>query len=283
MAELVHRGNLETLPGDDYGDDNPAIECVRWSHEGRFLFTGGVVDGIMRVWRVADWSLVGTVQAQSKNRQIEYIDVSSENEVIVGGDEGVMYHFAFTPPKLLKPFPQARGRVICLEAGDFDTSLPQGGHRWTAVSDPEAAGGKCLQALPNDGVKKEKEFARYDPLKDSPKLDYRIKFTRKGKYHVWVRAKGGKSDNSVHVGVDGRANFSSDKIETPPSKSAFAWSRATRDNKDATISISSVGFHTLNVWMNEDGTRLDKILLTPDGAYDPSQVNDGAGPKVNRR
>jgi len=51
VADLKHRGNLETLPGggDDGGDTNPAIETLNWSADDKYLFTGGVIDGIMRV------------------------------------------------------------------------------------------------------------------------------------------------------------------------------------------------------------------------------------------
>jgi hypothetical protein len=283
VADLKHRGNLKMLPGDDYGDDNPAVETLNWSAEGKYLFTGGVIDGIMRVWRRDDWSLVGYVQAQATNRQIEYIDVSSDNEVIVGGDEGVLYHYTFAPPKLLTPFVQELDGAVCLEAENYDTSLPQGGHRWTVISETGAAGGECLQALPNDGVKKDAKFTEYDPIKDAPKLDYRINFTRTGNYHVWIRAKGNKSDNSVHVGINGKGIPSSDMIEFPPSTSNYVWSKATKDKQDAFISISSIGFHTINVWMDEDGTKLDRILLTSDAGYDPSNVNGGKGPKGSIR
>jgi hypothetical protein len=173
--------------------------------------------------------------------------------------------------------------VICLEAENYDTNLPQGGHRWSVITETGVSKDKALQALPNKGVEKDSKFARYDPLKDSPKLDYRIKFTRQGKYHVWIRAKGGKSDNSVHVGVDGKDVSSSNKIEFPPSASDYVWSRATKDDKDASISISSIGLHTINVWMDEDGTKLDKVLLAPDADYDPATVNDGEGPVGNNR
>ena len=65
--------------------------------------------------------------------------------------------------------------------------------------------------------------------------------------------------------------------------SDYVWSRATKDDKDASISISSIGFHTINVWMDEDGTKLDKVLLAPDADYDPATVNDGEGPVGNNR
>jgi hypothetical protein len=51
----------------------------------------------MRVWRSADWSLLTRVQAQEKNRAIEFIDVSIDNKVVVGGDEGVIYIYQFRP------------------------------------------------------------------------------------------------------------------------------------------------------------------------------------------
>jgi len=283
LAELIHRGNLEMLPGDDYGDENPAVEAICWTADGSFLLSGGVIDGIMRVWRRVDWSLVGYVQAQETNRQIEYIDVSSDNEVIVGGDEGVLYHYSFTPPKRLEPFSQGPEGLVCLNAENYDTSLPQGGHRWAVIADTGATDGKALQALPNIGVAKNANFARYDPLKDAPKLDYRVHFSQAGTYHVWIRAKGNRSDNSLHVGIDGKASASSDMIQFPPSPSSYVWNKATQDHEDATLTISSIGYHTLNVWMDEDGIKLDTLLLTPDAEYDPSRVNGGKGPQRLRR
>ena len=159
----------------------------------------------------------------------------------------------------------------------------RGGGGRRDIADDRAAGQKSLRALPNKGTEKSKEFARYDPLKDSPKLDYRINFSSKGTYHVWVRAKGGDQDNSLHVGLDGKEISSADKIEFAASRSDYVWTRATADNKDATISVSSTGLHTLNVWMAEDGTTLDKILLASDDKYDPSKVNGGKGPNANGR
>jgi hypothetical protein len=85
------------------------------------------------------------------------------------------------------------------------------------------------------------------------------------------------------VGIDGKAISSSDKIEFPPSTANYVWSKATKDKQDASISVSSLGFHTINVWMDEDGTKLDRILLTPDAGYDPSKVNRGEGPKASGR
>lgn len=98
VADLKHKGNMKALPGDDK-DKDVKVEAVAWSQDGNYLFTSGVVDGLMSVWRRSDWSLLAKVQAQEKNRAIEFIDVSIDNKVVVGGDEGYIYLFQFSPPK----------------------------------------------------------------------------------------------------------------------------------------------------------------------------------------
>ena len=65
----------------------------------------------------------------------------------------------------------------------------------------------------------------------------------------------------------------------PGSSAAAGWSwRNTRlDGKRATVAVRKAGPQTLNVWMREDGTPIDKILLTTDAEYTPS----GNGPEPN--
>jgi hypothetical protein len=45
------------------------------------------------------------------------------------------------------------------------------------------------------------------------------------------------------------------------------------------LEINSAGAHTINVWMREDGFRLDRIVLTTDSKYKPS----GNGPAESPR
>ena len=42
----------------------------------------------------------------------------------------------------------------------------------------------------------------------------------------------------------------------------------------ARISVASAGIHTFNIWMREDGTIIDRVLLTSDAAFVPT----GTGP-----
>ena len=137
VKNLVHGGNVLSLPGDD-PDENAAIEALKWSADNHYLFTGSVIDGIMRVWRRDDWSMIGYTQAQQANRQVEYIDVSSDNEVIVGGDEGVLYHYTFTPPKRLTPFATASNGSVGLR-GPCRRGRERGG---SGLGHP-TLGGRC--------------------------------------------------------------------------------------------------------------------------------------------
>ena len=97
VADLKHTGNMKALPKDDH-DKDVKVEAVAWSADGGYLFSSGVVDGRMSVWRRSDWTRVMQVQAQEEKRAIEFIDVSIDNKVIVGGDEGYVYLYQFIPP-----------------------------------------------------------------------------------------------------------------------------------------------------------------------------------------
>lgn len=286
VADLQNLGNLEMLPGDDYGDENPAVETLHWSADGNYIFTGGVIDGIMRVWRRSDWSLIGTVQAQSTNRQIEYIHVSSDNEVIVGGDEGVLYHYKFNPPTILEPYGLSKegNNIISFEAELFDSNVPLGGTSWNPQKVKIASGKISMKALPNSGRDIKDNFITFDPVKDAPKLDYRINFPVAGTWYIWILGRGGQDANLVHVGMFDK-EVSTAKSITVGTGSAdeFSWTTNDGTGTPASIQINKTGVHTLNVVMQKDGVEIDKIILTLDAEYDPSQVNGGKGPKCSIR
>jgi len=50
----------------------------------------------------------------------------------------------------------------------------------------------------------------------------------------------------------------------------WGWSSDTMDNVRATIEVTAPGEQMLNIWMREDGTRLDKIVLTNDSSLNPT-------------
>ena len=95
-----------------------------------------------------------------------------------------------------------------------------------------------------------------------------VDFPAAGTYVVWVRGLGeGDEDNSCHVGLDGKAVATADKIAD--FTSGWSWVKSTKDGVDATLNLEAAGKRTLNVWMREDGFVIDRILLTTDNKFTP--------------
>ncbi len=174
-----------------------------------------------------------------------------------------------------KPFSQdtdADG-LISMEAENYHFEVPKGDHHWAIADVPSskgASGDKMVQVLPNSGT----NLAGTE-IENSPRMDFDINFVKTGTHYVWIRGWSSDSDdNSVHVGMNGNMISTADKLEFP-NTSAWEWSKSTMDGADAEINIPSTGVNTLNIWMREDGTRLDKIVLTANAGYVPS----GTGPE----
>jgi WD40 repeat protein len=284
VAELKHDTvTARALPGDDDDGDEPNVEAIEWSTDSRYFFTGGTYDGVIQVWRVADWSRVGWAQGQQYSRQIETLSMSRDNILAAGGDEGSIYLFQFNPPAE-KPIIRQRGdEAISIEAEDFDANVSQGCHWWSVIDDPTASGAKKVQCFPDlsgDASGVISEYAVLDPRKDAPKLDYRIHFSTSGVYYIWARGKSyDHYGNSLHVGMGGRPVASSDNMECLGENDTWIWDNDTKDAHPATIEVTEAGAITLNVWPREDGIQIDKLVLTLDSSYRP--VDNG--PTANVR
>ena len=174
-----------------------------------------------------------------------------------------------------KPFSQDDGTdgLVSMEAENYHFEVPKGDHHWAIANVPSskgASGDKMVQALPNSGT----NLAGTE-IENSPRMDFDIDFVKTGTHYVWIRGWSSDSDdNSVHVGINGNMISTADKLEYPAT-SAWEWTKSTKDGADAEINIPSTGVNTLNIWMREDGTRLDKIVLTTSAGYVPS----GTGPE----
>jgi len=141
--------------------------------------------------------------------------------------------------------------------------LEQGtcGVKWTLVTSGTHSGEGSMQALPNGGDTVNAVNARF-----SPRLDYKVLLER-GPYYVWMCADcPDDRSNSVHVGLNLRI-FTVDKEKKKSgglSRGKRGWSRLPE-----TMAVSRKGTHTLNVWMREDGVKIDRIILTQNRSYKP--------------
>lgn len=209
-----------------------------------------------------------------------------------GGDLVVQSNAALTP-KLFVTDPDAEpvfveeDGVVALEAegptGTLTGSGDEADHYWEVFDDGDASGGKAVWALPNVSTGTGTVGHTGDST-DGPALTYDVEFASTGTYYVFVRMRGpsGESD-SVHVGLDG---------DTPVTYGGqglgegtgtdWGWSHGvTSDGTPGdyvTISPDSAGVHTLRLYMREDGTQVDKLLLIRASSppADPSDTGPSA-------
>ena len=158
------------------------------------------------------------------------------------------------------PFQPDAGGTFSFEAERYASAALGATDAWTLKYDATASGGAFMRAGPDSGDVFDSGY-----VQSSPRLDYKVNFPTAGTYEVSVcgRAGGSTTDtsDSMHVGLDGAAVASADRITG--FESAFAWSSRTMDGTPARVTVSVAGVHTLNLWMREDGFDADRIRLTP--------------------
>jgi hypothetical protein len=132
-----------------------------------------------------------------------------------------------------------------------------------------------VQSLPNTGANINSAIES-----SSPRVDYQVQFATPGTYHVWLRGHGdGDADNSAHIGLNGAVVASADQVTTVTFGSLI-WTKQTQNNGPvATLVIPAAGLYTLNMWMREDGFRVDKLVLTTDAAFVPSGTGPASSPR----
>jgi hypothetical protein len=169
---------------------------------------------------------------------------------------------------LFKQEDQAGIELVTIEAEHYHNLQQSGYHTWEPDYQNGYSGHAAIRALPDNGT-------YYDDTNSAARLDYNVNFNNAGTYYVWVRGfTTDTGDDSIHVGVDGINNNLNGNIKIN-TDNTWIWSNTTLGNTTSTVSILSPGIHTINIWMREDGFRLDKIVFTRNASYLPS----GTGPK----
>ena len=164
-----------------------------------------------------------------------------------------------------EPFAQKTGfgDMIVMEAEHFHERQARGGQDWESVSPGHSSAGEALQALPNTGVNRVQDY-----VTTAPHLGYRAVFQNAGRYFVWVRARGTNGSNdSLHIGLNGQALSSGERVEEI--FDYWNWTSTINAGGRVYVDVPSPGEHTVDVWMREDGTVIDKLLLTTDTDFVP--------------
>jgi len=168
------------------------------------------------------------------------------------------------PPTGPVAFQMSADQVV-MEAETHDGLASNGSSdTWTQTSDGGSSGSSRMDVLPNDGS----TWTANVPT-TAPRINYNVNFTSTGTFYLWLRGTGANgNDDSVWAGVDGTVISSN---YAPNATGAMTW-------QNRTVTVSTTGIHTVNVWGREDGFRLDKIVINK-SATAPS----GTGPAQSPR
>jgi hypothetical protein len=195
----------------------------------------------------------GTYRAQTGNST--YVHLSDAT-----GETGVARTVGVDAVKF------ARVNVGPFEAENYRENISRSGYTWELRTDVTGYSGSGFMQVPTTGGGIDTGYAT-----TSPELRYRVIFPSSGTYYIWIRGYGGSpDDDSIHAGIDGQAPTTADRISGCNwHTSGWYWCNSTMDGPRATLVISTPGLHTLNLWMREDGFRVDRVLLTTDSTYTP--------------
>ncbi len=109
---------------------------------------------------------------------------------------------------------------------------------------------------------------------NGPRLDFEINFVKTGTHYIWVRQKSPNgADNSIIPAFDGvlLADWN-----MPDALTEWTWSKA-----GFTFDVTSTGIHTFSIYMREDATPIDKIELTTNANYVPSDTTNGLKAQID--
>ena len=168
-----------------------------------------------------------------------------------------------------RPFRQTSPHhLVSIEAENWHANVAMAGMSWMPDATLGYSGTGAVVALPNTGVE-----VTTNVNATSPRLDYEVGFVARGWYRVWVRGFGPtESDDSVWVGIDGVP-----ATAVAITNGAWGWSDEDGGGARARIRVLNPGVHTLTIWMREDGTKIDKIVLVDD-RFEPCGLGPDESP-----
>lgn len=163
--------------------------------------------------------------------------------------------------------PVASDAIVTFEAEAYDTNTPRGGRAWELKTDLAGFSGTGFMLVTNSANPDSNVNVNVTSV--CPELKYTIDFPIAGTYRVWVKGYGlDGTEDSIHVGLDGTLLAAGSNL-TWNSYGFWVWTNGASKS----VTVSSTGLHTFNLWMREDGTRIDRFVLTTNASFLPSLGN----------
>lgn len=169
-------------------------------------------------------------------------------------------------------YAQVGSAGIVIEAEHWTSNATNQGPAWTVIESDAASGGTAVAAWPDSGVSY--SSSEYPTL--APRLDYPIQFATAGTYYLWVRARAsGVASQRVHFALDQTGFSDLSTIETSCC-GGWRWYRLNSPSGNpAVLQVTATGAHTVNLYAREDGVAVDKLVLTLNSGFTPSDKGPG--------
>jgi RHS repeat-associated protein/uncharacterized repeat protein (TIGR01451 family) len=166
------------------------------------------------------------------------------------------------------------GGLAVMEAEHFARNITHSQQAWiTGTAWTGYAGAAYVQAAPDLGA-----LYATEEITASPELQYNVRFVTPGAYSLWLYgAAPDAAGDSVYVSLGGQVVGVSGFA---PHQWTWANSRLT-NGEAVTLTVAAPGLYTLHVWTREDGVRLDRLLLTTDGNYVPTDQGPAESARSN--
>ena len=172
--------------------------------------------------------------------------------------------------------PAAATGFVFVEAEDYQTATSAtstgtgaGLHAWVPDSAPsDYSGISALRSSPNIGA----NVSAANAPTQSPRLDYQLNFPTTGaatNYYVWVRMySAAGSDDTIRVGMNTTLPGTPTVQMVTPTNGSWVWVVTSA------FSIPAAGgLRYFNVWMQEDGIKVDLIAFSRQNSTAPTAAD----------
>lgn len=200
-----------------------------------------------------------------------YFSGDIDRDCYVGSNDLAILAQQFIEPAATSTYLAGESMVV-MEAEHYgektDGNGVLAGHSWVDLTGGGSMGDGYVQVLPDQNASTsgiEENF---------PRLRYPVRFLTAGQYYLWVKGWGDDANaDSVHYGLDGQCiSTGYDDCAAVPRAGAFRWQSSSGSGIRPVITVNSPRLHYVDIWMREDGCKVDRLLVTRQEGYSPDQV-----------
>lgn len=140
---------------------------------------------------------------------------------------------------------------------------------WTPDVTAGYSGASALKASPDTGV----NVSLANGPTQAPRVSYQFNFTSTGDYTVWVRMYSAVSAaDTIGIGIATNTTTAPTQTLQTPTNGGWVWVKA-----GTLINVPAIGNRFLNVFMREDGVKIDQVMISKENSTTAPTLTTGNG------